>query len=44
MRVDTLREEYPELARMLADPLQLIWKRVRFAIVVKDQGRGTERA
>ncbi|KAF9642937.1 hypothetical protein BDM02DRAFT_1798284 [Thelephora ganbajun] len=42
--VDPLRKEYPELSSMLADPPQLIGKRVRFLVVVKDQRGEMERA
>jgi len=44
LHVDPLRKEYPELASMLADPPQLVGKRVRFIAVVKDQRGETERA
>jgi hypothetical protein len=42
--VDPLRKEYPELASMLADPPDLIGKRARFFVVVKDQRGDVERA
>lgn len=42
--VDPLRKEYPELASMLADPPQLLGKRVRFIAIVNNQHGEMERA
>lgn len=42
--VDPLRNEYPELASMLADPPELIGKRVRFLVAVKNNRGEVERA
>jgi len=35
--VDLLRREYPEIASVLADPPELVGKRVRYIAVVRDE-------